>query len=313
MIIGRMRVEPGSTPFWDGGDRGGYKRSLLSRMLNQGMGMGRNYLGDRPINMPEYAEEEIKGDIRRNIEQDILIKFQNDRNYTEAEKQSIEMTIAAQAGVHSGVIFKEACHRVSRNTNLQHDLEEMEDSQVAQIYYDEVLREALAIVDNEFEFQPNLNIEAFAKREARVKKQIENGDITMEEAQEILKKPIRVREETKQQEDKQENKQEKGYEQAYEGERQRQKTKKKKKYRGKNKGRNNRNRTNQTQARNGEDGQERSTEERKTGGNRAAEFRRAQTKYNRQPKPKQTKQTSPRSPEKNDKETPKNAQEEMEP
>lgn len=290
MIIGRMRVEPGSTPFWEGGDRGGYKRSLLSRMLNQGMGMGRNYLGDRPINMPEYVEEEIKGDIRRNIEQDLLIKFQNDRNYTEAEKQSIEMTMAAQAGVHSRVIFKEACHRVSRNTNLQHDLEEMEDSQVAQIYYDEVLREALAIVDDEFEFQPNLNIEALAKREAKVKRQIENGDITMEEAQEILRKPIHVKEETKQQEDGQE----KGYEQAYEGERQ--KTKKKKKYRGKNKGRNNRNRTNQTQARNGEDEQERSTEERKTGGNRAAEFRRAQTKYTRQPK--QPKQTSPRSPEK---------------
>lgn len=307
MIIGRMRVEPGSTPFWEGGDRGGYKRSLLSRMLNQGMGMGRNYLGDRPINMPEYAEEEIKGDIRRNIEQDLLIKFQNDRNYTEAEKQSIEMTMAAQAGVHSRVIFKEACHRVSRNTNLQHDLEEMEDSQVAQIYYDEVLREALAIVDDEFEFQPNLNIEALAKREAKVKRQIENGDITMEEAQEILRKPIHVKEETKQQEDEQE----KGYEQAYEGERQ--KTKKKKKYRGKNKGRNNRNRTNQTQARNGEDEQERSTEERKTGGNRAAEFRRAQTKYNRQQKPKQPKQTSPRSPERNDKETRKNAQEEMEP
>lgn len=290
MIIGRMRVEPGSTPFWEGGDRGGYKRSLLSRMLNQGMGMGRNYLGDRPINMPEYVEEEIKGDIRRNIEQDLLIKFQNDRNYTEAEKQSIEMTMAAQAGVHSRVIFKEACHRVSRNTNLQHDLEEMEDSQVAQIYYDEVLREALAIVDDEFEFQPNLNIEALAKREAKVKRQIENGDITMEEAQEILRKPIHVKEETKQQEDGQE----KGYEQAYEGERQ--KTERKKKYRGKNKGRNNRNRTNQTQARNGEDEQERSTEERKTGGNRAAEFRRAQTKYTRQPK--QPKQTSPRSPEK---------------
>ena len=290
MIIGRMRVEPGSTPFWEGGDRGGYKRSLLSRMLNQGMGMGRNYLGDRPINMPEYVEEEIKGDIRRNIEQDLLIKFQNDRNYTEAEKQSIEMTMAAQAGVHSRVIFKEACHRVSRNTNLQHDLEEMEDSQVAQIYYDEVLREALAIVDDEFEFQPNLNIEALAKREAKVKRQIENGDITMEEAQEILRKPIHVKEETKQQEDGQE----KGYEQAYEGERQ--KTERKKKYRGKNKGRNNRNRTNQTQATNGEDEQERSTEERKTGGNRAAEFRRAQTKYTRQPK--QPKQTSPRSPEK---------------
>lgn len=304
MIIGRMRVEPGSTPFWEGGDRGGYKRSLLSRMLNQGMGMGRNYLGDRPINMPEYAEEEIKGDIRRNIEQDLLIKFQNDRNYTEAEKQSIEMTMAAQAGVHSRVIFKEACHRVSRNTNLQHDLEEMEDSQVAQIYYDEVLREALAIVDDEFEFQPNLNIEALAKREAKVKRQIENGDITMEEAQEILRKPIHVKEETKQQEDGQE----KGYEQAYEGERQ--KTERKKKYRGKNKGRNNRNRKNQNQNRNREDGQEKekSTETREPGGNRAAEFRRAQTKYTRQPK--QPKQTSPRSPEK---ETRKNAQEGREP
>ena len=68
MIIGRMRVEPGSTPVWEGGDKGGYRRGLLSRMLNQGMRMGRNYLGDRPINMPEYAEEEIKGDIRKNIE-----------------------------------------------------------------------------------------------------------------------------------------------------------------------------------------------------------------------------------------------------
>ena len=123
----------------------------------------------------------------------------------------------------------------------------------------------------------------------------------MEEAQEILRQPIHVKEETKQQEEKQE----KRYEPAYE--RERQKTKKKKKYRGKNKGRN---RTNQIQTRNGEDGQERSTEARKTGGNRAVEFRRAQTQYNRQSKPKQT---SPRSPEKNDKETQKNAQEEMEP
>lgn len=307
MIIGRMRVEPGSTPFWDGGDRGGYKRSLLSRMLNQGMGMGRNYLGDRPINMPEYAEEEIKGNIERNIEQELWVKFKNDRNYTEAEKQSIDMTIVEQAGVHSKIIFKEACRRVSRNANLQHDLEEMDDSQVAKIYYDEVQREAFAIVDDEFEFQPNLDIEALARREAKVKKQIADGEITMEEAREILREPIHVREETKQKEDKQE----KRYKKAYE--RETQKTKKKKKYRGKNKGRNNRNRTNQTQARNGEDGQERATEERKTGGNRAAEFRRAQTKYNRQPKPKQPKQTSPRSPERNDKETRKNAQEEMEP
>ena len=273
MIIGRMRVEPGSTPVWEGGDKGGYRRGLLSRMLNQGMRMGRNYLGDRPINMPEYAEEEIKGDIRKNIEQNLLIKFQNNRNYTEAEKQSVEMTIAAQAGVHSGVIFKEACHRVSNNINLQHELEEMDDNQVAQIYYDEVLREALAIVEDEFEFQPNLNIEAFAKREAKVKKQIENGEITMEEAQEILRKPIPVREETKRQEDKQE----KGYEQAYEGET-----------------------------------QEKSTGTREKGGNRAAKFRRAQAQYNKQSQPKQPRQTSPRSSERNDRETREEEQEEME-
>ena len=215
MIIGRMRVEPGSAPVWEGGDTNPHRRNLLSRMLNKRL-MGKNYLGDRLINMPEMVEEEISEDIRKEVEVKIIQKFLVDRRYTDRDKQRVQMTIVAQAGVQAGIIFKEACKRVGEDANLQSELEGMDDKKVAQIFFDEVLKEALTIVDNEFEIQPDLDIEALARREAEVKQKIEKGEMTQEEAKEILKEPIIEKD--------RETEEEKAYEEkAYEKERNEQK------------------------------------------------------------------------------------------
>lgn len=215
MIIGRMRVEPGSAPVWEGGDTNPHRRNLLSRMLNKRL-MGKNYLGDRLINMPEMVEEEISEDIRKEVEVKIIQKFLVDRRYTDRDKQRVQMTIVAQAGVQAGIIFKEACKRVGEDANLQSELEGMDDKKVAQIFFDEVLKEALIIVDNEFEIQPDLDIEALARREAEVKQKIEKGEMTQEEAKEILKEPIIEKD--------RETEEEKAYEEkAYEKERKEQK------------------------------------------------------------------------------------------
>lgn len=215
MIIGRMRVEPGSAPVWEGGDTNPHRRNLLSRMLNKRL-MGKNYLGDRLINMPEMVEEEISEDIRKEVEVKIIQKFLVDRRYTDRDKQRVQMTIVAQAGVQAGIIFKEACKRVGEDANLQSELEGMDDKKVAQIFFDEVLKEALTIVDNEFEIQPELDIEALARREAEVKQKIEKGEMTQEEAKEILKEPIIEKD--------RETEEEKAYEEkAYEKERKEQK------------------------------------------------------------------------------------------
>ena len=215
MIIGRMRVEPGSAPVWEGGDTNPHRRNLLSRMLNKRL-MGKNYLGDRLINMPEMVEEEISEDIRKEVEVKIIQKFLVDRRYTDRDKQRVQMTIVPQAGVQAGIIFKEACKRVGEDANLQSELEGMDDKKVAQIFFDEVLKEALTIVDNEFEIQPDLDIEALARREAEVKQKIEKGEMTQEEAKEILKEPIIEKD--------RETEEEKAYEEkAYEKERKEQK------------------------------------------------------------------------------------------
>lgn len=215
MIIGRMRVEPGSAPVWEGGDTNPHRRNMLSRMLNKRL-MGKNYLGDRLINMPEMVEEEISEDIRKEVEVKIIQKFLVDRRYTDRDKQRVQMTIVAQAGVQAGIIFKEACKRVGEDANLQSELEGMDDKKVAQIFFDEVLKEALTIVDNEFEIQPDLDIEALARREAEVKQKIEKGEMTQEEAKEILKEPIIEKD--------RETEEEKAYEEkAYEKERKEQK------------------------------------------------------------------------------------------
>ena len=210
-----MRVEPGSAPVWEGGDTNPHRRNLLSRMLNKRL-MGKNYLGDRLINMPEMVEEEISEDIRKEVEVKIIQKFLVDRRYTDRDKQRVQMTIVAQAGVQAGIIFKEACKRVGEDANLQSELEGMDDKKVAQIFFDEVLKEALTIVDNEFEIQPDLDIEALARREAEVKQKIEKGEMTQEEAKEILKEPIIEKD--------RETEEEKAYEEkAYEKERKEQK------------------------------------------------------------------------------------------
>ena len=216
MIIGRMRVEAGSTPVWEGGDKNPYRRNMLSRLLNQGL--GRNYIGNRPVNVSEMVEEEFRDDIKKQIEDKIILKFQNDTRYSEKAKQGIQMTITAQAGIQSGVIYKEACYRVGKNSRLQQEIEQLDDSQIVDIYFDEVLNEAMNIVEWEFEFQPNLDIEALTKREAEIKQQLENGEITQEEAKKILEKPISTREEETQEEQSYEEK-------AYEKERKEQRRK----------------------------------------------------------------------------------------
>ena len=207
MIIGRMRVEAGSTPVWEGGDKNPYRRNMLSRLLNQGL--GRNYIGNRPVNVSEMVEEEVRDDIKKQIESKIILKFQNDTRYSEKAKQGIQMTITAQAGIQSGVIYKEACYRVGKNSRLQQEIEQLNDSQIVDIYFDEVLNEAMNIVEWEFEFQPNLDIEALTKRETKIKQQLENGEITQEEAKKILEKPISTREEET---EKEQNYEEKAYE-----------------------------------------------------------------------------------------------------
>lgn len=216
MIIGRMRVEAGSTPVWEGGDKNPYRRNMLSRLLNQGL--GRNYIGNRPVNVSEMVEEEFRDDIKKQIEDKIILKFQKDTRYSEKAKQGIQMTITAQAGIQSGVIYKEACYRVGKNSRLQQEIEQLNDSQIVDIYFDEVLNEAMNIVEWEFEFQPNLDIEALTKRETKIKQQLENGEITQEEAKKILEKPISTREEETQEEQSYEEK-------AYERERKEQRRK----------------------------------------------------------------------------------------
>ena len=207
MIIGRMRVEAGSTPVWEGGDKNPYRRNMLSRLLNQGL--GRNYIGNRPVNVSEMVEEEFRDDIKKQIEDKIILKFRKDTRYSEKAKQGIQMTITAQAGIQSGVIYKEACYRVGKNSRLQQEIEQLNDSQIVDIYFDEVLNEAMNIVEWEFEFQPNLDIEALTKRETKIKQQLENGEITQEEAKKILEKPISTREEET---EKEQNYEEKAYE-----------------------------------------------------------------------------------------------------
>ena len=88
MIIGRMRVEAGSTPVWEGGDKNPYRRNMLSRLLNQGL--GRNYIGNRPVNVSEMVEEEFRDDIKKQIEDKIILKFQKDTRYSEKAKQGIQ-------------------------------------------------------------------------------------------------------------------------------------------------------------------------------------------------------------------------------
>ena len=155
------------------------------------------------------VEEEFRDDIKKQIEDKIILKFQNDTRYSEKAKQGIQMTITAQAGIQSGVIYKEACYRVGKNSRLQQEIEQLNDSQIVDIYFDEVLNEAMNIVEWEFEFQPNLDIEALTKRETKIKQQLENGEITQEEAKKILEKPISTREEET---EKEQNYEEKAYE-----------------------------------------------------------------------------------------------------
>ena len=273
-LIGRMRVEPGSAPVWEGGDQKQGKRGLFSRRYQRGL--RNSMLGGNSFNIPDEIEEENNRNVLTQIERSILEKFKNEKMFTQAQKASIYMTMVAQTETHAKLIFREACHRVSMSMDKEQEMEGMSETQIARIYYEEVLEEALGIVENEFEFPKGLNIEAFAKREKEVKEKLDKGEITEEEAKDILREPIYVREK---------NYETNSYEEAYEKETKenRKNNNRRKRYK-KNRSRMNRENNNRSQKSDEKQNTENST---KTGNNkdekpkrnRSAEFRRKQAEY----------------------------------
>ena len=119
------------------------------------------------------------------------------------------MTIRAQIKGHSKVIFDEACHRIDHDKRLQAEIENMTEREIQDVFMAEVGREAERIAVNEFEFDRNIDIDQFMKREKEVRGRIEKGEITREEAYEILREPIVV------QMEKEGEPQSQGYEEYY--------------------------------------------------------------------------------------------------
>ena len=193
MKIGRMRVEPGSTPTWEDGrhrhrghrgfHRGGY------RGLEK---YGRNSFANNETNMLTPEEKSFQEEVRINIEEILLLKFKKMNEFSEIEKKGIQMTIMAQIKGHSKVIFEEACYRVENNKKLQEEMESMTEEQIEEILMEKISKEAKDIALDEFEFDCNIDINQFMKREKQVKDRIENGELTIEEAYKILKEPIIV-------------------------------------------------------------------------------------------------------------------------
>lgn len=170
---------------------------------------GRNLFGDSSIDMATPEEKGFEEGVRIHIEEILLVKFQKTNVFSETEKQGLEMTVMAQMHGHSKVIFDEACHRVENDKRLQAEIENMTEREMQDVFMAEVEREAERIVVNEFEFDRNIDIDLFMKREKGVRERIKKGEITREEAYEILREPIVV------QMEKEGEPQSQGYEEYY--------------------------------------------------------------------------------------------------
>lgn len=192
-FMGRMTVKPGAVPVWEGEEKNKPRRGL-SRMFNRGL---RNY-GNRFMNdynntfLDRESKENI--DIRKHIEIMLVNKFEKLERYTKEEKKGVEMTIRAQARLHSKVILDEAITRIKDDENLEKELEELSEEEAMKVYYEEIENEVNHIINEEFEFQPDLDIKSFIEREKKVKEKVSKGEITEEEAYSILKEPIESRE-----------------------------------------------------------------------------------------------------------------------
>lgn len=170
---------------------------------------GRNLLGDPFIGMETPEEKGFEEGVRTHIEEILLIKFQKTNVFSETEKQGLEMTVKSQMHGHSKVIFDEACHRVENDKRLQEEIENMTEREMQDVFMAEVEREAERIVVNEFEFDRNIDIDLFMKREKDIKERIKKEEITEEEAYEILREPIVVQKENEKESQSQ------GYEEYY--------------------------------------------------------------------------------------------------
>ena len=170
---------------------------------------GRNLFGDSLIDMATPEEKGFEEGVRTHIEEILLVKFQKTNVFSETEKQGLEMTVMAQMHGHSKVIFDEACHRVENDKRLQAEIENMTEREMQDVFMAEVEREAERIVVNEFEFDRNIDIDLFMEREKDVRERIKKGEITREEAYEILREPIVV------QMEKEGEPQSQGYEEYY--------------------------------------------------------------------------------------------------
>lgn len=170
---------------------------------------GRNLFGDHSIDMATPEGKGFEEEVRTHIEEILLVKFQKTNVFSETEKQGLEMTVRAQMHGHSKVIFEEACHRVDHDKRLQEEIENMTEREMQDVFMAEVEREAERIVVNEFEFDHSIDISLFTEREKDVKERIKKGEITKEEAYEILREPIVVQKENEKESQSQ------GYEEYY--------------------------------------------------------------------------------------------------
>lgn len=144
------------------------------------------------MDMLTPEEKKFQEEVRIHIEEILLAKFEKTNMFSEAEKQGVQMTIGAQIQGHSKVIFEEACHRVEHDKGLQAEIENMTKAQVEDIFMEEVKKEAERIALDEFKFDRNIDIKLFMQREKAIKEKMEKGEITREEAYELLREPIVV-------------------------------------------------------------------------------------------------------------------------
>lgn len=179
------------------------------RRYGYGYGYGRNLFGNSSIDMATPEEKGFEEEVRTHIEEILLVKFQKTNVFSRTEKEGVEMTIRAQIKGHSKVIFDEACHRIDHDKRLQAEIENMTEREIQDVFMAEVGREAERIAVNEFEFDRNIDIDQFMKREKEVRGRIEKGEITREEAYEILREPIVVQKKNEKESQSQ------GYEEYY--------------------------------------------------------------------------------------------------
>lgn len=162
-------------------------------------GYGRDFLGNQSIDVSTTEEKNFQQEVRTRVEELLVVKFQKTNAFSETEKQGLQMTVMAQIKGHSKVIFEEACHRVDKDKSLQAEMENMTKAQVEDMFMEEVMAEAENIALSEFEFERNIDVKQFMQREKEVKDRMQKGELTREEAEEILREPIVVENEYEEQ------------------------------------------------------------------------------------------------------------------